>query len=102
MPVIARRLVELIPRLKNLTIRRIWRGLYPMTPDDTAVVGKPCGVEGFILGIGMGGQGFMMGPGVGRNLSHLITKGTPAMKQEVFDLLSPDRDFYSGKKEVLP
>jgi len=101
MPVMARRLVDLIPRLKNLTIRRLWRGLYPMTPDGIAVVGKPSGVEGLYLGVGMCGQGFMMGPGVGLNLASLITKGKPTIKKEVFDLLSPDRDFYSGKKEAL-
>ncbi|MBU0497233.1 MAG: FAD-binding oxidoreductase [Candidatus Thermoplasmatota archaeon] len=101
MPIIAQRLVSLIPRLKNLTIRRVWRGLYPMTPDGVAVVGKPSAVDGLYLGIGMCGQGFMMGPGVGYNIAHLITKGTPAIKQDVFNLLSPDRDFFSGKKEAL-
>ena len=101
MPIMARRLVDLIPRLKNLTIRRVWRGLYPMTPDGVAVVGKPSGVEGLYLGIGMCGQGFMMGPGVGLNLSNLITKGKPLLKQKVFDLLSPDRNLYNGKKEAL-
>ena len=101
MPIMASRMVNLIPRFKNLTIRRLWRGLYPMTPDGVAVVGKPMGVNGLYLGIGMCGQGFMMGPGVGLNLASLITKGKPVIKQDVFDLLSPDRDFYSGKKEAL-
>jgi len=101
MPIMARRLVHLIPRFKNLTIRRLWRGLYPMTPDGVAVVGKPADVEGFYLGVGMCGQGFMMGPGVAKNLTHLITRGAPAVEKKVFDLLSPDRDFYSGKKEAL-
>jgi len=101
MPVMARRMVDLIPRLKNLTIRRIWRGLYPMTPDGVAVVGKPSRVEGFYLAVGMCGQGFMMGPGVGLNLANLIVKGYPKISKEVFNLLSPDRDFYSGKKEAL-
>jgi sarcosine oxidase subunit beta len=101
MPIMARRMVNLIPRLKNLTIRRLWRGLYPMTPDGVAVVGKPSSVEGLFLGIGMCGQGFMMGPGVGLNLANLITKGKPVIKKEVFDSLSPDRDFYRGKKEAL-
>ena len=49
----------------------------------------------------MCGQGLMMGPGVGLNLASLIKKGKPLLKQNVFDLLSPDRDFYSGKKEAL-
>jgi len=101
MPVMARRMADLIPRLKNLTIRRLWRGLYPMTPDGVAVVGKSENVEGFYLGIGMCGQGFMMGPGVGLNLANLITKGNPIIDEDVFNLLSPDRDFYSGKKETL-
>ena len=101
MPVMANRMVDLIPRFKNLTIRRLWRGLYPMTPDGFAVIGKPSGISGLYLEIGMCGQGFMMGPGVGLNLASLITKEKPAIKQEIFDLLSPDRDFYSGKKESL-
>ena len=101
MPIMARRLVNLIPRLKNITIRRVWRGLYPMTPDGVAVVGKPAGVKGFYLGVGMCGQGLMMGPGVALNLAHLITRGTPVVEKNVFDLLSPERNFYSGKKEAL-
>ena len=101
MPIMARRMVELIPRFKNLTLRRVWRGLYPMTPDGIAVVGKPRRVEGLYLGIGMCGQGSMMGPGVGYNLAHLITKGSPAIERDVFNLLSPDRYFYRGKKEAL-
>jgi len=101
MPIIAARLVEVIPRLKNLTIRRVWRGLYPMTPDGSPVVGKPPNVEGFVLGVGMCGQGFMLGPGVGRNLASLVARGTPLLDREVFDLLSPARDFFKGKKEAL-
>ena len=101
MPIMARRMVDLIPRFKNLIIRRQWRGLYPMTPDGVAVVGKSSKVEGLYLGIGMCGQGFMMGPGVGLNLTNLITKGKSLLNHEVFNLLNPDRDFYSGKKEAL-
>jgi len=101
MPIMARRMVNLIPRFKNLTIRRQWRGLYPMTPDGVAVAGKPSKVEGLYLGIGMCGQGFMMGPGIGLNLANLIIKGKPLLEQKVFDLLSSDRNFYSGKKEAL-
>ena len=101
MPIVAARLVEVIPRLKNLTIRRVWRGLYPMTPDGSPVVGKAPNVEGFVLGVGMCGQGFMLGPGVGRNLASLVARGTPVIDREVFDLLSPSRDLYAGKKEAL-
>jgi sarcosine oxidase subunit beta len=101
MPVIARRLVEVIPRLKNVMIRRLWRGLYPMTPDGLPVVGKAPKVENFYLGVGMCGQGFMLGPGIGQSLASLVCKGKPAIDQEIFGLLSPSRDFYAGRKETL-
>lgn len=101
MPIVAARLVEVIPRLKNLTIRRVWRGLYPMTPDGSPVVGAARSVDGFVLGVGMCGQGFMLGPGVGRNLASLVARGTPLIDREVFDLLSPARDFHTGAKETL-
>jgi sarcosine oxidase, subunit beta len=101
MPIVAARLVNLIPRLKNLTIRRVWRGLYPMTPDGTPVVGKAPTVGGLLLGIGMCGQGFMLGPGVAMNLASLATRGQPAMDPEVFEMLSPSRGLYGGKRESL-
>jgi sarcosine oxidase subunit beta len=101
MPIIARRMVDLIPRFRNLLIRRIWRGLYPMTPDGVAVVGKHSAVNNVYLGVGMCGQGFMLGPGVGLNLAHLIVHGKPLLEPEVFNLLSPERNFYEGKEEKL-
>jgi sarcosine oxidase, subunit beta len=101
MPIVAARLVNLLPRLKNLTIRRVWRGLYPMTPDGYPIVGKAPHVEGLLLGVGMCGQGFMLGPGVGMNLASLAIRGLPTFQREVFDLLSPGRDFDRGRKEAL-
>jgi len=98
---VAARLVEVIPRLKNLTIRRVWRGLYPMTPDGSPILGRAPDVDGFVLGIGMCGQGFMLGPGVGESLATLVAHGAPAIDRGVFDLLSPARDLFKGKKEAL-
>ena len=101
MPIAAARLVQLIPRLKNLTIRRVWRGLYPMTPDGSPLLGKAPNVDGLVLGVGMCGQGFMLGPGVGANLAALVARGRPLLESEVFDLVSPARDLYGGKHEAL-
>ncbi len=101
MPIVAARLVSLIPRLRGLTIRRVWRGLYPMTPDGSPIVGKAPGVAGLLLGVGMCGQGFMLGPGVGLNLAALAVHGKPLLEPEVFDLLSPSRDLLRGRKESL-
>ena len=101
MPTVAARLVELVPRLKNLTIRRVWRGLYPMTPDGRPNVGPASGVKGLLLGLGMCGQGFMLGPGVGRNLASLVLHGRPSIDPDVFALLSPSRDLRTDRKESL-
>ena len=100
MPIIANRLVSLIPRLKNLTVRRIWRGLYPMTPDGVAIVGKAPGFVNHYLAVGMCGQGFMMGPGVGYELANLIDTGKTEMSSDIFNMLNPKRDF-TGKVEAL-
>ncbi|MGA8858341.1 MAG: FAD-binding oxidoreductase [Candidatus Bathyarchaeia archaeon] len=100
LPIIARRLVDLIPRFKHLVIRRLWRGLYPMTPDGLPIIGEAPNVSGFYLAAGLCGQGFMMGPGIARNMAHYIARGNPYLDTYLFDALSPLRDFYA-KKEAL-
>lgn len=98
LPIIARRMVDLVPRFKNLLIRRTWRGLYPSTPDGSSIIGKAPNFTNFYLGIGMCGQGFMMGPGTGANLASLIVHNKPLMEQEIFDLMSPSRNFYASQE----
>lgn len=101
MPVIARRLIDLIPRLENMLIRRIWRGLYPMTPDGIVILDRVREIEGLYLAVGMCGQGFMLGPGVGLNMAKYITTGEPVIDREIFDSLSFYRDFYTKRVEAL-
>ena len=66
LPMIARRMVGLMPKLANVKVRRTWRGLYPMTPDGSPIVGRSRELEGYIHAVGMCGQGYMLGPGVGQ------------------------------------
>lgn len=101
LPVVARRLISLLPRLKNVLVRRIWRGLYPMTPDGLPICDHVDQVEGLYLAVGMCGQGFMMGPGIARNLTHLIVHGTPLIDRSIFSALSFYRDFGTAKNEKL-
>jgi sarcosine oxidase, subunit beta len=42
------RLVGIIPRLKNLRVRRVWRGIYPMSPDGSPLVGWSPAAKGLI------------------------------------------------------
>ena len=87
-----------MPRLRNLRVRRTWRGLYPMTPDGAPLVGWAREVQGFLLAAGMCGQGFMIGPGLGEMLAHLIN-GTQSLKdREILDYLSPYREFKGMEK----
>lgn len=101
LPILATRMISMLPRLKNMLIRRVWRGLYPMTPDGLPICGKVNEVEGLFLAVGMCGHGFMMGPGIGRNIANLILHGRPLIDPEIFNAYSFYRDFYSSKKEAL-
>jgi sarcosine oxidase subunit beta len=101
LPVVSHRLIGLLPRLKNMLVRRVWRGLYPMTPDGLPICDRVREVEGLYLAVGMCGQGFMMGPGVGRNLAHLIVHGNPLIDPSIFSSLSFYRDFGASGKEKL-
>lgn len=94
LPQVSRRLINIMPSLSNLRVRRTWRGLYPMTPDGFPIIGESQNLpQGFIQAIGMCGQGFMLGPGVGELLTRLITNDLSGEDKEVLAQLSPDRTF---------
>lgn len=93
LPMVAKRMIEVMPRLKNIRVRRTWRGLYPMTPDGNPLIGWAKEVEGFLLAVGMCGQGFMLGPGVGELLTRMVLQQLEPGDEEVLKLLSPDRQF---------
>lgn len=101
MTVLARRMIDLIPRLKNMLIRRVWRGLYPMTPDGVIILDHVKEAKGLYLAVGMCGQGFMLGPGVGLNMANFILRGKPLIPQEIWNSISFYRDYYAGRKEAL-
>jgi sarcosine oxidase subunit beta len=100
LPIVAKRLLDLIPRFKHLVIRRLWRGLYHMTPDGLPIIGEAPNVTGLYLAVGLCGQGFMMGPGIARNMAHYIAHGKPYLDGQLFDALSLGRDFHA-RKEAL-
>lgn len=98
LPMVARRMVGLIPRLRGIRVRRTWRGLYPMTPDGSPIVGWDRALEGHLLAVGMCGQGFMLGPGLGELLAR-VALGRPAEgDEEILSYLSPYREFKGQEK----
>lgn len=99
LPQIAKRMIHLLPRLRNIKIRRTWRGLYPMTPDGNPIIGKIEGIKGYINAIGMCGQGFMLGPGLGELLARILTEKISATDSEILNSLAYPRNF--GIQEEL-
>jgi len=98
LPQVTRRMIDLLPRLKNLKVRRTWRGLYPMTPDGSPIVGPIRDIEGYINAIGMCGQGYMIGPGLGEVLARFIADTPTKEDEEVLNEFSLYRDFGSVEK----
>ena len=99
LPQVSQRLIGLIPRTKHLKMRRTWRGLYPMTPDGSPIVGKVTNLEGYINAVGMCGQGFMLGPGLGELVARIVMEKTSPSDDRILEELSLERDF--GKVEKL-
>ena len=93
LPMVARRMVNLMPLLANIRVRRTWRGLYPMTPDGSPLVGQSEEIEGYVMAIGMCGQGFMLGVGVGELLARMLTDKLTPDDEETLQILSPYREF---------
>lgn len=98
LPQLAARITALVPRTKHLKMRRMWRGLYPMSPDGSPIIGKVKEYENYINCIGMCGQGFMLGPGVGELVARIITDELTQKDQEILKDLSLYRDFSTVEK----
>lgn len=98
LPMISRRMIDLMPRLAAIRVRRTWRGLYPMTPDGSPLVGWAREVGGFIQAVGMCGQGFMLGPGLGELLARMVQRHISEDDKETLAILSPYREFKGMEK----
>jgi len=99
LPAVARRMINIMPRLKNIRVRRTWRGLYPMTPDGNPIIGWTNELNGFLIAAGTCGQGFMLGPGVGELLTRFILNSLTIEDLKILPRISPGRKF--DTKEIL-
>jgi sarcosine oxidase subunit beta len=100
MPTVASRLIAVVPRLRHALVRRIWRGLYPMTPDGLPIVDRVDSPAGLVVAVGMCGQGFMLGPGVGRMVAALVLGEPATIDEQAAQTIRIDRDF-GATKEAL-
>lgn len=99
LPMACKRLVEIMPVLGNIRVRRTWRGTYPMTPDGNPLIGPVKGLEGYLIAAGTCGQGFMLGPGLAQLLTHYVMGSLTQIEQDCLTNLRYDRPFTN--KEML-
>jgi len=96
----AEKAMHRVPVFEKAKINRGWAGLYEISPDNHAILGKVPEVEGLILAVGFSGHGFQHGPAAGMTIAELIWNG----KSESIDIdpLALTR-FKEGKtiKELL-
>jgi sarcosine oxidase subunit beta len=100
LPMVARRLLTLMPRLAGLRVRRTWRGLYPMTPDGLPLVGWSAERPGLFVAAGMCGQGFMLGPAVGELIARVVLGRPTADDAATMTALAPERPFGGGSERL--
>jgi sarcosine oxidase subunit beta len=64
-----------VPVLEKARIARGWAGLYEISPDHHAILGRVPEIEGLVLANGFSGHGFQHSPAVGKVISELIIYG---------------------------
>lgn len=67
--------MDRVPILEKARIARGWAGLYEISPDNHAILGKVPEIEGLILANGFSGHGFQHSPAVGKVIAELIVDG---------------------------
>jgi D-amino-acid dehydrogenase len=77
-----------LPGATGLTLRELWRGLRPCTPDGLPIVGRPAHPTNLILATGHAMIGVSLGPITGKLVAALATGAPPEID---LALLRPER-----------
>jgi sarcosine oxidase subunit beta len=67
--------VRRVPRLAETKVRSSFAGLYEVSPDHNAILGKVPELDNFLCANGFSGHGMMHAPAVGQGLAELIMEG---------------------------
>ncbi len=73
------------PALMDVGFGSGWAGLYEMTPDHNALVGRAEKVDRFLYATGFSGHGFLMGPAIGEVLRDLYLDRPPVVDVSSMD-----------------
>jgi sarcosine oxidase, subunit beta len=77
LPRLAAAIERRAPAVAGVGVASGWAGLYEMTPDHNALIGRAADVEGFLYATGFSGHGFLMGPAVGEVVRDLYLGEQP-------------------------
>jgi sarcosine oxidase subunit beta len=72
---IRRSIRELLPVLEHVDFSVLVHGVYDVTPDRQAIVGRVPGHDRLWLAAGFSGHGFMLAPAVGRIIAEAVIDG---------------------------
>ena len=72
---IARNLVPLVPKYKNISTIKYFAGLRPYTDAGLPILGSLGSIKGFIMAAGHEGDGVVLAPITGKLISELVLKG---------------------------
>ena len=67
--------IRIVPTIKSASLRKVWAGLRPYTPDQTPIIGKIPGIEGVLLATGHYRSGILMSTITGNIIRELILEG---------------------------
>ncbi len=95
LPMVAKRMIKLMPTLSVLRVRRTWRGIYPNSLDGSPIIGFDSNIENVIHAGAMCGQGYMFGPAVAILIVKMIKNRLEEKDNFVLKRLSLNRDFLS-------
>ena len=82
---IRRSISELLPVLEYADFNVLAHGLYDVTPDRQAIIGRVPGCDGLWVAAGFSGHGFMLAPAVGRILADAIAGESESEALSVLD-----------------
>lgn len=94
---IARIVLKMLPRAKDIRVVRQWAGHYDMTPDAAPILGQT-DVSGFWHATGFSGHGFMLGPVAGQIMTSLLNGEKPFIDPSIMDY----HRFERGEKIIEP
>jgi sarcosine oxidase subunit beta len=86
-----------VPAFEKAKLIRGWAGLYELSPDHHAILGRVPGLEGFILANGLSGHGFQHSPAIGKVLAELILEGNA----KTIDISSLSIERFQKGKAIL-